>query len=108
MGIVKPLSGHHLGHGAAKRSEGFVQAIKNSLRTNDFGQVMTVEIRLQVRLYVSKDETRALSGEVFLEFGHNPGSREVHVRDGSRINDQPMQWRRRGSGQHPCFLGKAI
>ena len=68
-----------------------MQTIKNAVRTNDFGQVMTVKIRLQVRLHVSKDEARALSGEVLLKFAHNPGSGEVDVRDGSGINDQPMQ-----------------
>jgi hypothetical protein len=68
-----------------------MQAIKNTVRTNSFGQVMTVEIRPQVRLYMSQDETRTLSGEVLLKFAHNTRSREVDVRDSSGINDQPVQ-----------------
>ena len=79
-------------HPATNRRDGFVQAIKDAVRTNGFGQVMTVKIGLQVRLHVSKDETRALSGEILLEFADNPRSSEVHVRDGPGVHDQPVQW----------------
>jgi len=85
-----------------------MQAIKNAIWANGLGQVMTVQIRFEVRLDVSKNQTRALSGEVHLDFAHNASSGEVHVCDGSSVNDQPVQWRGCRSGQHSDFVGKTI
>ena len=85
-----------------------MQAIKNATGANGLRQVMTVQIRFEIRLNVSKDETYALSGEVRLDFAHNASSGEVHMRDSPSVDDQPVQRCGGRSGQHPDFVGKTI